>query len=548
MPTSAKRQEKLVQEIRAVRKLKPNKRCFDCTEKGPTYVCTNFNTFVCTTCAGIHREFSHTVKSISMAIFSPEEVEALKNGGNAVAKKKWRGRWKDKSFPVPDSNEVARIREFMKLTYEDKKWAKKAPRKKKKKKKRADSSDDDDSDEDEDSDDSESEEEEQKRSRRKKKKKKTTPRSGERRTRKAAPKASAKPTKAQIPANGIAVTNLFGDMSISDNGVEAKRAATATSQPPPATNAAKPQTEDDWANFGENGAAGGGEDDWADFGRASASATATATATAAAAASQQPAAAPPASSGGGGGLLGAVFDTNAATASNMPSFNIMEAGPPTPNENGQDANGEKKEKPRLNSPVGLHQAFDDPFSDLLGGGGGNTPIEVRESSIDAGATLGQQQRRNQAPVGQSQRAPNGRNHVDQTSIQPRVQQGQATGNPFVPGGGQAAAMPASTGVPMQGVYPGWGAAPQMSQQQMLLMQQQQYMMMLQQRQAMMMRMQQQYQQQQQQQAGGTGAMWGQNQGGAGGAASATPPTNQTSNQGASGGTGGQIDIGNPFLQ
>jgi len=30
------------------------------------------------------REFSHTVKSISMATFTPEEVEDLKAGGNGV--------------------------------------------------------------------------------------------------------------------------------------------------------------------------------------------------------------------------------------------------------------------------------------------------------------------------------------------------------------------------------------------------------------------------------------------------------------------------------
>ncbi|KAL3619780.1 hypothetical protein CASFOL_034692 [Castilleja foliolosa] len=27
----------------------------------PQYVCTNFSTFVCTTCSGIHREFTHRV-------------------------------------------------------------------------------------------------------------------------------------------------------------------------------------------------------------------------------------------------------------------------------------------------------------------------------------------------------------------------------------------------------------------------------------------------------------------------------------------------------
>nr|POE62360.1 isoform 3 of probable adp-ribosylation factor gtpase-activating protein agd14 [Quercus suber] len=57
----------------------------DC-EQGPQYVCTNFWTFVCTICSGVHREFSHRVKSISMANFSAEEVSALQGGGNEITK------------------------------------------------------------------------------------------------------------------------------------------------------------------------------------------------------------------------------------------------------------------------------------------------------------------------------------------------------------------------------------------------------------------------------------------------------------------------------
>lgn len=44
----------------------------------------DFNTFVCTACSGIHREFSHRIKSISLATFTDEEVEGVKKGGNNV--------------------------------------------------------------------------------------------------------------------------------------------------------------------------------------------------------------------------------------------------------------------------------------------------------------------------------------------------------------------------------------------------------------------------------------------------------------------------------
>ncbi|CAL5389104.1 unnamed protein product [Camellia sinensis] len=52
------------------------------TCRGPQYVCTTFWTFVCTNCSGVHREFSHRVKSVSMAKFNTEEVNALQAGGN----------------------------------------------------------------------------------------------------------------------------------------------------------------------------------------------------------------------------------------------------------------------------------------------------------------------------------------------------------------------------------------------------------------------------------------------------------------------------------
>ncbi|KAK1376538.1 hypothetical protein POM88_032731 [Heracleum sosnowskyi] len=51
---------------------------FNCSQ-GPQYVCTTFWTFVCITCSGIHREFTHRVKSVSMS-FTSQEVEALQKG------------------------------------------------------------------------------------------------------------------------------------------------------------------------------------------------------------------------------------------------------------------------------------------------------------------------------------------------------------------------------------------------------------------------------------------------------------------------------------
>ena len=80
--TEAKQQERLVNRIRAVQKVGGNRECLDCTEKGPQSVVLNFSTFVCTVCSGIHREFNHRIKSISMSKFSAEEVADIEAKGN----------------------------------------------------------------------------------------------------------------------------------------------------------------------------------------------------------------------------------------------------------------------------------------------------------------------------------------------------------------------------------------------------------------------------------------------------------------------------------
>ncbi|KAJ0709969.1 putative Arf GTPase activating protein [Helianthus annuus] len=84
MGSRLKEDERNERAIRNLLKLPENRRCINCNSLGPQYVCTSFWTFVCTTCSGIHREFTHRVKSVSMAKFTTQEVSALQGGGNAV--------------------------------------------------------------------------------------------------------------------------------------------------------------------------------------------------------------------------------------------------------------------------------------------------------------------------------------------------------------------------------------------------------------------------------------------------------------------------------
>jgi len=100
----------------------------NCKEKGPVWICLNFDTFVCTTCSGIHREFSHRIKSISMATFTPEEIKRLQeSGGNECARKIYLAKWSSSEFPIPEAGDKSRIREFIKLCYKDKKWYQEGP-------------------------------------------------------------------------------------------------------------------------------------------------------------------------------------------------------------------------------------------------------------------------------------------------------------------------------------------------------------------------------------------------------------------------------------
>ncbi|XP_065852542.1 probable ADP-ribosylation factor GTPase-activating protein AGD14 [Euphorbia lathyris] len=120
---SRKEEERNEKIIRGLMKLPPNRRCINCNSLGPQYVCTNFWTFVCMTCSGIHREFTHRVKSVSMSKFTSQEVEALQNGGNQRAREIYLRDWDQQRQRLPDNSNADKVREFIKTIYVDKKYA-----------------------------------------------------------------------------------------------------------------------------------------------------------------------------------------------------------------------------------------------------------------------------------------------------------------------------------------------------------------------------------------------------------------------------------------
>uniref|UniRef100_H2M8N8 ArfGAP with FG repeats 1a n=1 Tax=Oryzias latipes TaxID=8090 RepID=H2M8N8_ORYLA len=126
MAASAKRkqEEKHLKMLREMTSLPPNRKCFDCDQRGPTYANMTVGSFVCTSCSGILRGLNppHRVKSISMTTFTQQEIEFLQKHGNEVCKPIWLGLYDDRTSSVPDFREPQKVKEFLQEKYEKKRW------------------------------------------------------------------------------------------------------------------------------------------------------------------------------------------------------------------------------------------------------------------------------------------------------------------------------------------------------------------------------------------------------------------------------------------
>uniref|UniRef100_A0ACD5YLH8 Uncharacterized protein n=1 Tax=Avena sativa TaxID=4498 RepID=A0ACD5YLH8_AVESA len=120
---SRKEEERNERIVRGLLKLPPNRRCINCNGLGPQYVCTSFWTFICISCSGIHREFTHRVKSVSMSKFTVQEVEALQKGGNQRARESLLKDFDTQQMMLPDSSNVESLREFIRVVYVERRYA-----------------------------------------------------------------------------------------------------------------------------------------------------------------------------------------------------------------------------------------------------------------------------------------------------------------------------------------------------------------------------------------------------------------------------------------
>uniref|UniRef100_A0A2A4J9L5 Arf-GAP domain-containing protein n=1 Tax=Heliothis virescens TaxID=7102 RepID=A0A2A4J9L5_HELVI len=116
-----KQDDKNLEILRELISLNGNKYCLDCNQRGPTYVNTTIGSFVCSKCSGMLRGLTppHRVKSISMATFTPEEIEFIKARGNDFCRRVWLGLYEGESVNFTDEQSV---KDFMSDKYEKKRY------------------------------------------------------------------------------------------------------------------------------------------------------------------------------------------------------------------------------------------------------------------------------------------------------------------------------------------------------------------------------------------------------------------------------------------
>lgn len=119
-----KQDEKNLKILRELVSLPGNKECFDCHQRGPTYVNMTIGSFVCTTCSGMLRGLTppHRVKSITMATFTQEEIDFIKERGNEYCARIWLGLMNSNSPLNSDIKDEQKMKDLMNAKYELKRY------------------------------------------------------------------------------------------------------------------------------------------------------------------------------------------------------------------------------------------------------------------------------------------------------------------------------------------------------------------------------------------------------------------------------------------
>lgn len=99
-----------------------NNVCLICEDPAPRYVCTTFRSFVCQSCADVHREYGHQITSILHSEWDAEAYDDMAKGGNREAAAQWLAFWKPEDFARPARCDTERVKDFVRKAFVIKCW------------------------------------------------------------------------------------------------------------------------------------------------------------------------------------------------------------------------------------------------------------------------------------------------------------------------------------------------------------------------------------------------------------------------------------------
>lgn len=111
--------------IRQLQRVQANKKCADCSSKLPTCVNLTIGTFICMTCAGVHRESNARVKSVGHSSFTAEEAEQLKATDNDQINALYMTRYSPSTERLRrpmDNRDPGLVRAWILRKYQDRAW------------------------------------------------------------------------------------------------------------------------------------------------------------------------------------------------------------------------------------------------------------------------------------------------------------------------------------------------------------------------------------------------------------------------------------------
>ena len=100
-------------------KLDDNRRCADCSARGPTWASVNLGLFVCLNCSGIHRSLGthlSKVRSTTLDTWLPEQVAFVETMGNRRANLFWEERL-PRAFHRPAEGDMEGLKHFIGQKY-----------------------------------------------------------------------------------------------------------------------------------------------------------------------------------------------------------------------------------------------------------------------------------------------------------------------------------------------------------------------------------------------------------------------------------------------